>query len=92
MGIALFVIGTLFLLGGLAISIYEAFKDIIDKGSKIDGRFDGPSTEKITQDVIKSIKDLLEVFAKLTVGIQVSLIGLLLVYWGLLILGRLPTT
>jgi hypothetical protein len=92
MGIALVVIGTLFLLGGLAISIYEAFKDIIDKGSEIDGRFDSTGTEKITQDVIKSIKDLLEVFAKLTVGIQVSLIGLLLVYWGLLVLGMLPTT
>lgn len=85
MGTALVVIGILFLLGGLAISIYEAF-DIGDRFQErrdnLEAAGEGQQLE-ITKELIEALKDLLDVFARLTVGVQISLIGLVLVYWGL---------
>lgn len=89
MGTALVVIGMLFLLSGLAISIYEAFQDIMGKANvrlafdSLRERQQAISASEITEAVVEALKELLQVFARLAVGIQLSLIGLVLVYWGL---------
>jgi hypothetical protein len=88
MGWVIFVIGLLFLVAGLAISVWEAFSDIVRRVEEIIGKDTATRAEGLSE-LIEAIAKLLEAFAKLTVGIQLSLIGLVLVYCGLRILGML---
>ena len=88
MGWIVLVIGLLFLLAGLAISVWEAFRDIARLVDDIVGG-DGATRTNGLGDLIEAIAKLLEAFAKLAVGVQLSLIGLVLVYCGLRILGML---
>ena len=89
MGWVILVIGLLFLVAGLVISLWEAFSGIARRIEGIVGG-DTPSRAEGLTELIKAIAKLLEAFAKLAVGIQLSLIGLVLVYCGLRILGMLP--
>jgi uncharacterized membrane protein len=89
MGWVLFVVGLLFLLAGLAISVWEAFRDIVRRVKGIIGARAIDTADALTK-LIEALAKLLEAFAKLTVGIQLSLIGLVLIYCGLRILGMLP--
>ena len=88
MGWIVLVIGLLFLAAGLVISVWEAFSDIVRRVDDIVGG-DGAARANGLGDLIKAIAKLLEAFAKLAVGVQLSLIGLVLVYCGLRILGML---
>ena len=85
MGWVVFVFGLLFLLAGLVISLWQAFRDFAQQVDDICG-------DRIVADenglakLARAIAKLLEAFAKLTVGIQLSVIGLVLVYCGMRIL------
>jgi hypothetical protein len=85
MGSALVIIGLILLVGGLVISLLEAWsKWVKPKG---EDRIDASPAGSL-----EAIQKILEAFAKFTMGVQLSLIGLVLVYWGLLILEMLPCT
>jgi len=88
MGWVILVVGLLFLVAGLVISIWEAFGDIGRKVKRIAER-DVPTRGEGLTDLIEAIAKLMEAFAKLTVGIQLSVIGLVLIYCALRILGML---
>jgi hypothetical protein len=88
MGWVVLVVGLLFLVAGLAISVWEAFSDIVRRVDEIVGGEAATRAEGLSE-LIEAIAKLLEAFAKLTVGIQLSVIGLVLMYCGLRILGML---
>ncbi|HUV90678.1 MAG TPA: hypothetical protein VMY80_13565 [Anaerolineae bacterium] len=88
MGWFVLVVGLLFLLAGLALSLWEAFGDIAVRVRGLIGRRASDTTDALTK-LVEAIASLLEAFAKLTIGVQLSLIGLVLTYWGLRILGML---
>jgi uncharacterized membrane protein len=88
MGWVILVIGLLFLVAGLVISIWEAFSEIGRRVEDVVGG-DVPIRAEDLTELIKAIAKLVEGFAKLTVGIQLSLVGLVLVYCGLRIVGLL---
>jgi hypothetical protein len=90
MGWIILVVGLLFLLAGLVISLWEAFRDIGQQVDGIAGRDVATWAEGPTE-LLEAIAKLLEAFAKLAVGIQLSLIGLVLTYFGLRILHVLPS-
>jgi hypothetical protein len=88
MGWVILIVGLLFLVAGLAISVWEAFSDIVRRVDDIVGG-DAATRAEGMSELIEAIAKLLEAFAKLTVGIQLSLIGLVLMYCGLRCLGVL---
>ena len=88
MGWFVLITGLVFLLGGLVLSLWEAFRDICERvRGTIGGRAENP-TEALIK-LTEAIARLLEAFGKLTIGVQLSLIGLILTFWGLRILGLL---
>jgi uncharacterized membrane protein len=89
MGWIIFAVGLLFLLAGLAISIWQAFQDIRQRMKTVAG-VQTPDTAGALDRLTEALARLLEAFAKLTVGIQLSLIGMVLIYCGLRVLGMLP--
>ena len=88
MGWVILVVGLLFLVAGLVISIWEAFAEM---GRRVEGvvQAEPPIRAEGLTDLIKAIAKLVEGFAKLAVGVQLSLVGLVLVYCGLRIVGLL---
>ena len=88
MGWIVLVIGLLFLLAGLVISVWEAFRDISRRVDDIVGG-DAATRAEGLSELTGAIARFLEAFAKLAVGVQLSLIGLVLMYCGLRILGVL---
>lgn len=91
MGWIIFAVGLLFLLAGLAISIWQAFRDIRQRAPGAAARVGEDGLAGALDRLTEALARLLEAFAKLTVGIQLSLIGMVLVYCGLRVLGMLPT-
>ena len=91
MGWVILVVGLLFLLAGLAISLWEAFQDICQRVQGIaTARVQEADTAGALDRLTDALARLLEAFAKLAVGIQLSLIGMVLIYCGLRVLGMLP--
>ena len=90
MGWVILVVGLLFLLAGLVISIWEAFQDIRQRAPGAAARMGEDDLAGALDRLTDALARLLEAFAKLTVGIQLSLIGMVLVYCGLRALGMLP--
>ena len=90
MGWIIVVIGLLFLVAGLVISLWEAFGDMGRRVEDIVGEQVAASTADGLVKLVRALARLLEAFAKLTVGIQLSLVGLVLIYCGLRVLGMLP--
>jgi hypothetical protein len=75
MGTALVIVGLVLLVGGLVISLLEAWNKWYKPAAQDGVRaFDVGSLE--------AIQKILEAFVKFTLGIQLCLIGLVLVYWG----------
>jgi uncharacterized membrane protein len=90
MGWVILVVGLLFLLAGLVISVWEAFRDICQRVPGAAARVQEGDLAGALDRLTEALARLLEAFAKLTVGIQLSLIGMVLIYCGLRVLGMLP--
>jgi len=91
MGWIIFTVGLLFLLAGLVISVWQAFQDIRQRASGSAARVQEDNLAGALDRLTDALARLLEAFAKLAVGIQLSLIGMVLIYCGLRVLGMLPT-
>ncbi|MGD9029558.1 MAG: hypothetical protein PVG25_07065 [Anaerolineae bacterium] len=80
MGTALVIVGLVLLVGGLVISLLEAWSKWYKPDTEGGARKD--SVRDFDVGSLEAIQKILEAFVKFTLGIQLCLIGLLLVYWG----------
>jgi uncharacterized membrane protein len=85
MGWVVLVLGLLFLVAGLVISLWQAFRNFAQQVDDICGDRMAAEAYGLAK-LARAIAKLLQAFAKLTVGIQLSVIGLVLVYCGMRIL------